>query len=403
MIKLNQLISQIKPSATQAASTRAAQLVKEGKDVISLALGEPDFDTPPHVVDAAKVALDSGYTRYTKVVGIDKLRETIASQLNSENGTSFSAENILVSNGAKQSIAAACSVLLEPGDEVIIPAPYWTSYPEIVRIAGGKPVMPVTTAEDGYLLSAEKLDAAITDRTKIVLLCSPSNPTGACYSESEFRELADCVQKRSVSQDILFMSDEVYSYFVYGENKHVSLLSACPQLTDLSLLIGAFSKSYAMTGWRVGFTAGPAHIIKAMAVHQSQFTSNVCSISQHAAAAAFEDGGEFPRKMVAEFEKRKDIVCEILDGIDGVDFSLKPTGAFYAFFRIEELFGKRTGDEVINSSLDFVNHALVNHGVALVPGEAFGDPGAVRLSFAQSTEQIREGLKRIASAVAALN
>ena len=402
MIKLSKIISKIKPSQTQAAAARASELKAKGCDIVSFTLGEPDFDTPAHIKKAAVDALANGHTRYTKVPGIDPLRAAICAKLKREQKTDFSPAEVIVTNGGKHAIAAACAVLLDPGDEVIIPSPYWTSYPDIAQLSDAVPVIVNTTPSSGYTLSGQQLRSAWTDKTKMIILNSPSNPTGGCYSRQDLEDLRDTFLSLPGHEKVVILLDEVYEYFTYDGFDHVSMLEVAPQLKDNLLYINAFSKSYAMTGWRVGYAAGPLPIIKAMANHQSQFVSNVCSIAQYAALAADDDGGRFPREMVGEFAKRRKLVCETIEKTPGITLSVPPQGAFYAFIRIEEILGKHSGTIKIGSAADFSNYLLEQHGVAVVSGEAFGDPGAVRLSFAQSTEQIQEGLKRIVQAVADL-
>ena len=404
MIELSSVIKKIKPSATQAAAARAAALKEAGRDIISLTLGEPDFDTPEHVKEGARQAMAEGHTRYTKVGGIDSLKESIIARFKKDYALEYKKSELIVTNGAKQSIAAACAVTLNPGDEVVIPAPYWTSYPEMVMLAGAEPVSIMTTPESGYLLSPEQLKEVCTEKTRMIILCSPSNPTGGCYKKEDLRALADAAKELPCGDKLIFLCDEVYDYFSYEGHEHVSFPTACAQLREQTILVNAFSKAYAMTGWRVGFCFAPEHIIKAMSVHQSQFVSNVCSIAQHAAACAYEDGGEFPKTMVKHFSERREMLCQGLAKIPGLSLSKPPLGAFYIFFRVEELFGKTTpsGDR-IQCAMDFVTHVLENHGVAMVPGEAFGDAGAVRLSFASSLQELEKGLARISEAVSVLS
>lgn len=402
MVSLSQSIAGIPPSPTQAAADRANALKAQGKDVVSLTVGEPDFDTPKHVKDAALDAMNKGFTRYVAAQGIMPLREVICAKIRRDQGVEYSPKDVIVTNGGKQALAAACAVLLNPGEEAIIPAPYWTSYPDMVRLAGGEPVIVETTPESGYLMSPEQLVAAITPKTKLIFINTPSNPTGACYSGAELRALADAILSLNSRKDFVIITDEVYEYITFGGFKHESILTVAPELRDQTLLVNAFSKAYAMTGWRVGYAAGPRDIIEAMAVHQSQFTSNVCTIAQYAASKAYDDNYAFPKMMQAEFEKRVDLVWKAVSEMPGIKMSVKPKGAFYAFLEIDDLIGKRNGSRVIKSGQDFADYLLEQFDVVVVQGEAFGAKTAVRMSFALSTAALEKGLRRIHEAATSL-
>jgi aspartate aminotransferase len=315
---------------------------------------------------------------------------------------SYTPKEVVVTNGGKQALAAAFACLLNRGDEVIIPAPYWTSYPDMAALVGGVPVIVNTKPEDGYLLKPAALKAAITAKTKAIVLNSPSNPTGACYSEADLKALKEAILALPNRTNITVITDEVYEYITYDGFKHVSFAQVAPELRDQIVIVNAFSKAYSMTGWRVGYAVGPAPIIAAMGTHQSQFTSNVCSIAQCAAARAYDDHGAFPKSMAAEFAKRVEIVCDAVAHMPGVSLAAKPRGAFYAFLRVEGLRGKKSGKFEIKSGTDFTNYLLENYNVATVQGDAFGDPNAVRLSFALAENRLREGLARMTEAVRAL-
>jgi aspartate aminotransferase len=403
MVSLSQTMARIPPSPTIAAAAKANQLKAQGKDIISFTVGEPDFNTPKHVRDAAVEALDKGLTRYTPAEGTLALREVICQKVKRDQGLDYSPKEVIITNGGKQALAAACAVLLNPGDEVIIPAPYWTSYPDMVRLAGGEPVIVETQAKEGYLMSPQALLKACSDRTKIVILNSPSNPTGACYSGAELKALADVISTIKNKSNVVVISDEVYEYITFDGFKHESFLSVAPELREQTVLVNAFSKAYAMTGWRVGYAVGPRPIIEAMGNHQSQFTSNVCSIAQYAASKAYDDNYAFPKMMQAEFAKRVEIVWEAVEQMPGIKLSVKPRGAFYAFLEIDGLIGKKDGAFLIKSGQDFANYLLEKYDVVVVQGEAFGAPKAVRISFALNVEALKKGLERIKQAASSLS
>ncbi len=403
MVSLSQVISGVPPSPTIAAAERANQLKAEGRDVISFTVGEPDFGTPKHICDAAVEAMNKGFTRYTAVNGILPLRETICKKLKRDHGLDYKPGDVIVTNGGKHALGAAFAVLLNPGEEVIIPAPYWTSYPDMVKLAGGEPVIVQTRASDGYLMKPADFVKAVTPKTKIVVLNTPSNPTGGCYSAEDLKEFAQAFSSLKNKDDIVIISDEVYEYITYDGFKHESLLTVAPELKHHTLIVNAFSKAYAMTGWRVGYAAGPRDIIEAMSIHQSQFTSNVCSIAQYAAVKAYDDDYAFPRMMQREFQKRLDLVCEMVEQMPGIKLSTRPKGAFYAFLEIDGLVGKRAGDTVIKDGTDFARYLLEKYDVVSVQGEAFGAPLAVRISFALSTALLEKGLQRIKQAAESLN
>lgn len=397
MTTLSKLIQAIPPSPTLAAAAKANELKAKGKDVISFTVGEPDLDTPQHIKNAAIEALNKGFTKYTVAQGIVPLREAIVQKVERDNNLKFAINEVIVTNGGKQALATAFAVLLNPGDEVVIPAPYWTSYPDMVKLVGGVPVFLETKAENGYTFSGEELLKVCTAKTKAFIINTPSNPTGACFSAEQLKDIAAAVKSLN-NPDLTVISDEVYEYITFDGFEHASFLEVAPELREQTLLVNAFSKAYSMTGWRVGYALGPKNIIDAMANHLSQFTSNVCSIAQYAASRAYEDGYEFPRKMQAEFAKRLEIVCDAVKEMNGIQLTVKPKGAFFAFLEIDGLIGKSCGDYKINCGQDFMNYLLEKYDVVVVQGEAFGNPKAVRMSFALDTQQLVKGLNRIKEA-----
>ena len=403
MIGLSRVIESLEPSQTLKAAARARELSKQGRDVISFTVGEPDFDTPQHVKDAAVEALNIGFTKYCAVGGIDELKRSIADKMKRQTDLDISDSELIVTNGGKHAIAAACAVLLNPGDEVVIPSPYWTSNPAMVQLAGGVPVYVDTDPENGYAMTGEQLLRACSSKTKLIMLNSPCNPTGGCYTRAQLEEIATAFESLPNKSEIVIMSDEVYEYFTYDGFEHVTFLEAAPSLRENTLLINAFSKTYSMTGWRVGYACGPKEIIGAMTKHQGQFCSNVCSIAQYAAARAYNDHGDFPRTMLAEFTKRREIVCAAFAEIPGMSLEPKPLGAFYAFPDIRGLFGKSAKGCTVTCANDFAEYLLDNFDVVVVQGEAFGTPNGFRLSFALDEKSLRKGLSRIAEAAHSLS
>jgi aspartate aminotransferase len=385
-------------SQTLKISGRAKQLAREGVSVISLSAGEPDFKTPAHICNAGIEAITDGFHGYTMNTGMPELREAIVEKLKRDNDLTYSADQIVLSNGAKQSIGFSLLATINPGDEVLIPAPYWVSYPEMVKMAQGTPVPMRTSFADQFKMTAEQLREHITPKTKALILCSPSNPTGTCYSLKELKGIAEVLKEHP---DILIFSDEIYEYIVFNGD-HVSILNAAPELQDRTILINGFSKGFAMTGWRRGYAAGPKPIINALAKIQSQETSAPSSISQKAGLAAYTGTMAPVARMRDAFLERRNYMVKALNEIDGVD-CFTPSGAFYLFPDIRAFLGRTTpAGTSINSSTDLCLYLLEDHGVAAVPGDAFGEPGGLRISYASSMEQLKEAIHRLKNGFSAL-
>ncbi len=391
-------LSAVKPSATVAVAQRARELKAQGIDVLSFSVGEPDFDTPAHIRDAAKQAIDRGATRYTAARGIIELRNAICqTSAARRGGVSHEPADVVVSIGAKHTLFNLALALYDEGDEVLIPAPYWVSYPEQVRLAGATPVIVQTTEAEGFRMTPDALRAAITSKTKALLLCSPSNPTGAAYSGEQLRELADV----AAQHNFWIIVDEIYGQLVYGGFEQKSILEVAPELRDRIIIVDGVSKTFAMTGWRIGWMLGPEHVAKACDKIQGQATTNPAAVAQHAALAALEGPWAPMEAMRKAFEERRGIIIEGLNAIDGVSCRL-PEGAFYAFASVQGLIGRRAGDQTLETDIDIAGYLLEEARCAVVPGTAFGAPGFVRISYAASNDVIREGLKRIGEAVAKL-
>jgi len=382
----------IKPSPTLAIDSKAKAMKAEGVDVISFGVGEPDFDTPENIKEAAIKAIKAGFTKYTPVGGIDPLKDAIIQKLFRENGLEYERKEILVSCGAKHSLYNIMQAVLDPGDEVIIPAPYWVSYPEQVVLADAVPVFVKTYEEDQFRLDPLALKEYITPRTKALILNSPSNPTGLTYDHKTLEDIAEI----ALSNNLIVISDEIYEKLLYENEIHVSIASLGKEIKDRTMVVNGVSKSHAMTGWRIGYAAGPGPVIKAMTDMQSQSTSNPASISQKAALEALTGPQDSVLRMLAEFDKRRRVLVDGLNGIPGVK-CLYPTGAFYAFPNTSGLYGR---SPEINSSRKLALYLLDKARVALVPGDAFGDDNYVRLSYATSLEDIKRGLDRIEKALA---
>ncbi|WP_040656302.1 pyridoxal phosphate-dependent aminotransferase [Rubidibacter lacunae] len=384
-MKLAGRVDRIKPSLTLAITAKAKAMKAEGIDVCSFSAGEPDFDTPTHVKAAAQRALDEGKTKYGPAAGEPTLRAALARKLERDNGLTYAPENIIVTNGGKHSLFELIQVLIEPGDEVIIPSPYWLSYPEMVALAGGKSVFVPTSAETGYKIVPEQLHAAITPNTKLFVLNSPSNPTGAVYAPDEIRALAAEVLKHN----ILVVSDEIYEKILYDNAKHFSIAAVSPELQARTIISNGFAKSHAMTGWRVGYIAAPVEIVKAMATVQGHSTSNVCTFAQFGAIAALESSQDCVSEMLNAFAVRRRAILKHLDAIPPLGCP-RPDGAFYVFVDISH-----TG----YTSLDFCKELLEKHRVAAIPGSAFGNDSCIRLSYATDLASVEEGMMRLAKFV----
>jgi len=389
-MKVSQRAQAVPPSATIAVSTRAKQMKAQGLDVIGFGAGEPDFDTPQFIKDAAVEALQAGKTGYTATPGIPELRQAIADKLRRDNGLDYTAEQIIVNIGAKHSIYELLQAVIDPGDEVLLPRPYWVTYPEAIKLAGGVPKVIETDQAAGYKMTPDQLAAALTDKTALLIINSPNNPGGFAYSPDELAALAKVLE----GTNVMVISDEIYEKLVYGDTRFVSFAALSDDAYGRTLTINGLSKAYAMTGWRIGYTAGPVEVIKAMGRLQSHMTQNPVTFVQYAALAAMRDTSDTVEQMRAEFEKRGRFIAERLNTIDGVRCP-EPAGAFYAFPDVSAHYGRTIGGVEIRNSLDFATALLEQAHVALVPGDPFGCPNNVRLSFACSTEQIAEGTDRI--------
>ncbi len=391
MLPISKMAAAVQPSATLAAGAKARQLKTEGKSVHDFSLGEPDFDTPKHICEAAYQAMLAGHTHYTAAAGIAELRGAIARWYKRTYGYEFSPDQVVVSNGAKHSLHNALASTVGPGDEVIIPTPYWVSYSDLVQMTGAAYVLVPTTEATGFKITPAQLRAAVTPRSQLVMLNSPSNPTGSVYTRAELEALADVALETKLG----VISDEIYEQLVFGKAKATCFATLRPGLADRVITISGVSKSYAMTGWRMGWAIAPMAVTKAMANVQSQETSNPCSISQHAAIAALEGDQGCVEVMRKEFEARRDLTCQRLRSLPGIGCPI-PDGAFYAFFNVSSYFGKTLKGKKITDSTSFCAAALETVHVNLVQGSAFGAEGYVRLSFATSREQINKGIDKLA-------
>jgi aspartate aminotransferase len=387
-MKLAARVTQVTPSMTLAIDAKAKAMKRDGIDVISFSVGEPDFDTPAHIRAAAQTAIEQGKTRYGPAAGEPLLREAIAQKLQRDNQLCYAAENVLVTNGGKHSLYNLMMALIEAGDEVIIPAPYWVSYPEMVKLAGGTPVIVPTTLESGYRLTPAQLQAAITPQTKLLVLNSPSNPTGMVYSPAEIRALAALI----VAHDIWVVADEIYEKWLYDGAEHLSIGAVGPEIFERTIVSSGFAKTYAMTGWRVGFLAGPLPLIKAATLIQGHSTSNVCTFAQYGAIAAYEGAQDCLSEMLQAFTERRQLITVALSSLPGFTCP-QPNGAFYVFPNIAQLG---------ISSLDFCSKLLDQYHVAAVPGVAFGADDCVRFSYATDSDSIQRGMERLAQFVKSL-
>ena len=387
----------IKPSPTLATAAKAKAMKAQGIDVVDFGVGEPDFDTPENVKQAGIKAIQSGFTKYTPAGGTDELKEAVIEKFKRDNNLAYEKSQILISCGAKHSLYNIAEALFDPGDEVIIPSPYWVSYPDQVLLNDATPVIVETTEAEGFKLSAQKLEKAITKKTKALVLNSPSNPTGLAYDKKTLEEIAAI----AVKHGIYVISDEIYEKLLYDGFAHFSIASLSPEIKGLTIVVNGVSKSHAMTGWRIGYAAGPKEVITAMANIQSQSTSNPCSISQKAALEALRGPQDFITTMNVEFDKRRKYMVERLNRIPGIS-CLMPVGAFYAFPNVAGLYGKSIQGKTIKNSSDFAAYLLEEAKVALVSGDAFGADPYIRLSYATSMENVQKGLDRIEKAVSAL-
>ncbi len=386
-IKLSDKVLNIAPSMTLAVNAKLKQMVDEGVEVFGFGVGEPDFDTPEYIRKAAIEAMNKGFTRYTPAQGTIELRKAICAKLKRENSLDYEPNQIIVSSGAKHSLSNTFAAILNPGDEVIVPVPYWVSYTEIIKLNDGVPVLVPTKKENNFKMSGEELKKAITAKTKAVLMNSPSNPTGAVYTERELREIAEI----AVENNLFVVSDEIYERIIYDDNKHISIASFNSEIKDLTILINGMSKSYAMTGWRLGYAAGNEKVIKAMSSVQGHAVSHPSSITQYAAAAALNGPQDDLKNMVQEFNKRRNYMYGRINAMKGLS-CIKPEGAFYVYVDISSYLGRNLCGIKLDSCLDFAQVMLEKGHVAVVPGAAFGTEGFVRISYATSMEIIKNGL-----------
>jgi len=396
MTQLSNRLNRLQPSATLAMSQKSAELKAQGVDIINMSVGEPDFPTPLHIKNAAKKAIDENFTTYSPVAGYADLKAAIVAKLKRENGLDYAPEQIEVSNGAKQCVCNAVLALVNSGDEVVIPAPYWVSYPQMVLLAGGTPVFVEATIEQDFKITPAQLETVITPRTKALILCSPCNPTGSVYSQEEMEALAAVLRKHP---QVWIIADEIYEHINYT-GTHGSL-AKCDGMQERTVLINGVSKAYAMTGWRIGFLAAPADFVKGCNKLQGQYTSGPCSISQKAATEAFNGAQQCVEEMRRAFERRRDLIVKLAKEVPGFEVNV-PQGAFYLFPKCSAYFGKSDGERVIANSTDFALYLLEKAHVATVGGEAFGSPECFRMSYATSDENITEALRRIKEAVALL-
>jgi aspartate aminotransferase len=396
MAQLSNRLNRLAPSATLAMSQKSSEMKAQGIDVINMSVGEPDFNTPDHIKQAAKLAIDENYSRYSPVPGYSDLRQAIARKLERENQLHYTPNEILVSNGAKQSVCNTVMALINPGDEVIIPAPYWVSYPQMVKLAGGEPVIVNAGFEQDFKMTPEQLEAAITPKTRMLILCSPSNPTGSVYSKDELEGLAEVIKRHD---DLFVLADEIYEHINYI-GKHESI-AQFPDMKERAIIVNGVSKAYAMTGWRIGYIAAPEWIVKGCNKLQGQYTSGPCSISQRAAIEAYVASQACVEEMRQAFERRRNLIVELAKDIPGLEVNV-PQGAFYLFPKCSSFYGKSDGERTINNSTDLAMYLLEVGHVATVGGDAFGDPDCFRMSYATSDDNIREAMRRIKMVLAKL-
>lgn len=396
MAQLSNRLNRLAPSATLAMSQKSSEMKAQGIDVINMSVGEPDFNTPDHIKEAAKKAIDENYSRYSPVPGYPELRKAIVAKLKNENGLEYGINEILVSNGAKQSVCNTVMALCNDGDEVIIPAPYWVSYPQMAKLAGAEPVIVNAGFEQNFKMTPEQLEAAITPKTRMLILCSPSNPTGSVYSQEELDALAKVILSH---EELYVLADEIYEHINYV-GKHASIAKA-EGMRERTIIVNGVSKAYAMTGWRIGYIAAPEWIVKGCNKLQGQYTSGPCSVSQKAAEAAYTMDQTCVETMRQAFQRRRDLIVELAKDIPGLEVNV-PEGAFYLFPKCSSFYGKACGDKVINNSTDLAMFLLEEGHVATVGGDAFGNPECFRMSYATSDDNIREAMKRIKETLAKL-
>ena len=396
MMKLSDRINRLAPSATLAMSQKSSEMKAQGVDVINLSVGEPDFNTPAHIKEAAKKAIDENYSRYSPVAGYASLREAVVRKLKRENGLSYTPAQISVSNGAKQGVCNTVMTLVNPGDEVIIPAPYWVSYPQMVKLAGGTPVIVNTGFAQDFKMKPEQLEAAITPRTRLLILCSPSNPTGSVYSKEELKTLADVILSH---EGVYVLADEIYEHINYtGRHESIAQFAG---MQERAIIVNGVSKAYAMTGWRIGYIAAPEWIVKGCNKLQGQYTSGPCSVSQKAAEAAYNSDQSCVEEMRLAFERRRNLIVSLAKDVPGLEVNC-PQGAFYLFPKCSSFYGKSYGSYTVNSSTDLAMYLLDEAHVATVGGDAFGDPECFRMSYATSDDNIKEAMSRIKEALGKL-
>ncbi len=393
---LSSRLNRLAPSATLAMSQKSGEMKAAGIDVINLSVGEPDFNTPDHIKASAKQAIDDNWSRYSPVPGYADLRDAVVAKLKKENGLDYKPSEILVSNGAKQAVCNAVMALVDDGDEVIVPAPYWVSYPQMVLLAGGKPVHIPARYDQNFKITPEQLEAAITSKTRMLILCSPSNPTGSVYSKEELKALSEVILKH---EDLYVLADEIYEHINYV-GKHESI-AQFPGMKERAIIINGVSKAYAMTGWRIGYMAAPEWIVKGCNKLQGQYTSGPCSVSQKAAVAAYMASQDCVEEMRKAFERRRDLIVSLVKEIPGLEVNI-PDGAFYVFPKCKSYLGKTDGERVIKDTNDFAMYLLEVGHVATVGGDAFGDPECFRMSYATSDDNIREAMRRIKECCAKL-
>lgn len=396
MAELSNRLNRLAPSATLAMSQKSNEMKAQGIDVINMSVGEPDFNTPEHIKEAGKKAIDDNFSKYSPVPGYMDLREAIVEKLKKENGLDYTTNEVIAGTGGKQGVCNTILALVNPGDEVIIPAPYWVSYPQMAKLAGGTPVVVRAGFEQEFKMTAEQLEAAITPKTKMLILCSPSNPTGSVYSQEELNALAEVILKH---EDIFVLSDEIYEHINYV-GKAASIASY-PGMKERTIICNGVSKAYAMTGWRLGWVAAPAWIVKGINKLQGQYTSGTCDVSQKAAVAAYVASQDCVEQMRVAFERRRDLIVKLAKDIPGLEVNV-PQGAFYLFPKCSSFFGKSDGETVINNSTDFAMYILEKAHVATVGGDAFGEPDCFRMSYATSDDNIREAMRRIKEVLAVL-